>query len=81
VVGRDNTVTLGERVVALPPRTRGRSWAERRVEVRERLDGRVVVVADGMTIAHQAAPPAFTPGPRRAPSADLPLERVHRSGP
>ena len=70
VVGRDNTVTLGDRLVAVPPRARGRSWAERRVEVRELLDGRLVVVADGSAIAHQAAPRAFTLVPRRAPRVD-----------
>jgi transposase len=69
VVGRDNTVTLGERVLCLPARARGRSWAERRVDVRELLDGRLLVVADGAVIAEHAAPPGFVLVPRRAPRA------------
>ena len=69
-VARDNTVTLGERVVSLAPRARGRSWATRRLEVREFLDGRLVVFADGAPIAHQAAPAPFTLVPRRLVRAD-----------
>jgi hypothetical protein len=69
-VARDNTVTLGDRVVPLAPRPHGRSWAARRVEVRELVDGRVLVLADGTVVAQQAAPPAFTLVPRRPPHAD-----------
>jgi transposase len=67
VVSRDNTVTLGERVVSLAARARGRSWAGRRIDVRELLDGRLLVVTDGAVIAQHAAPPGFTLVPRRAP--------------
>src|SRR5919109_1697237 len=70
VVARDNTVTLGPRVLVLSPRARGRSWASRRVQVRELLDGRLLVMADDAVIAHQAAPPGFTFVPRRASRPD-----------
>ena len=67
LVARDNTVTLGPRVVQLPPRARGRSWAGRRLEVRELLDGRLLVLADGVGVAQQAAPTDFRFAPRHAP--------------
>jgi len=69
-VARDNIVTLGERVVPLAPRPHGRSWAGRRVEVRELVDGRLLVLAEGAVVAQQAAPSAFTLVPRRPPHAD-----------
>jgi hypothetical protein len=71
-VARDNTVTLGPRVLQLPPRARGRSWTRRTVEVRELLDGRLLVFADGRLLAHQPAPGDFTLKPRRPPNADRP---------
>jgi transposase len=77
VVARDNTVTFGERVLTLAPRARGRSWAGHRVEVRELLDGRLLVIADGIVIAHAAAPPRFTLVPRRL----SPHERAHSTAP
>jgi transposase len=67
LVARDNTVTLGPRVVQLPPRARGRSWAGRRLDVRELLDGRLLVLADGGVVAQQAAPTDFRFAPRYAP--------------
>ncbi|MGH6785432.1 MAG: ISNCY family transposase [Novosphingobium sp.] len=67
-VARDNTVRLGPRWVQLPRR---RSYAGRRVELRECLDGRLLVFTDGHCLATQAAPPAdFILRPRRGPSAD-----------
>jgi transposase len=77
VVARDNTVTLGARVVQLPARAHGRVWAERRVEVRELLNGRLLVLAEGVLLAQQAAPPGFTLVPRRAPK----LARIPRTAP
>ena len=69
-VARDNTVRLGPRWVQLPRR---RSYAGRRVEVRECLDGRLLVFADGRCLAAQPAPaPAFVLRPRQPPSADSP---------
>lgn len=73
VVARDNTVRLGSRIIQIPRGPRGRSYARRRVEVRELLDGRVVVLAGPTRIA-MGAPPAgeFTLVPRRSPHADRP---------
>jgi len=67
VVARDNTVRLGERWVQL----RGsRSYAGVRVDVRELLDGRLVVLHDGGIRGQTASPgPGFLLKPRRAPSA------------
>ena len=68
VVARDNTVRLGPRWVQL----RGRhSYAGRTVDVRELLDGRLVVLADDRVCGDQPSPsPAFILKPRRNPSAD-----------
>jgi transposase len=69
-VARDNTVTLGPRWVQLPRAPQGQSYAARRVEVRELLDGRLLVFTDHRLVATQAAPlTGFTLKPRRAPSA------------
>jgi Helix-turn-helix domain len=71
VVARDNTVRLGPRVIQIPRGPHGRSYARRRVEVRELLDGRVVVRADTTVIAVVASPSAdFTLVARRAPGVD-----------
>jgi transposase len=71
IVARDNTVRLGPRLIQIPPGPARRSYARRRVEVRELLDGRVVVLAAGRVIARSAAPGGeFTLAPRRAPGAD-----------
>jgi hypothetical protein len=67
-VAHDNTVRLGPRWVPLPRR---RSYAGRRVEVRECLDGRLLVFTDGQCLAMQSPPPAeFVLRPRRGPSSD-----------
>ena len=71
VVARDNTVRLGPRLIQIPPGPHGRSYARRRVEVRELLDGRLVVCADGIVIATGASPgPDFALVARRAPGED-----------
>lgn len=68
VVAHDNTVRLGPRWVQLPRR---RAYTGRRLEVRECVDGRLLVFADGHCLATQPAPPAdFVLRPRRGPSAD-----------
>jgi transposase len=69
IVGRDNTVRLGPRVIQIPRGPRGRSYARRRVEVRELLDGRVLVLLDGSVLTTVAGPPEFTLTPRVAPGA------------
>lgn len=70
-VARDNTLRLGARLIQIPRGPHGRSYAGCRVDVRECLDGAVLVFADARLIA-RAAPPAgdFTLAPRRGPSAD-----------
>ena len=68
VVAHDNTVRLGPRWVQLPRR---RAYTGRRLEVRECVDGRLLVFADGHCLATQPAPAAeFILRPRRSPSAD-----------
>jgi transposase len=68
VVARDNTVRLGPRLVQLPRGPHGRSYAGSRVEVRECLDGRLLVDAQGRRLATAPAPAgAFVLIPRRAP--------------
>ena len=70
-VARDNTVRLGARWIQIPRGPHGRSSAGGRVELRECLDGRLVVFHDGTRLASQPAPgPDFVLTPRRAPSAD-----------
>ena len=79
MVARDNTVRLGPRWVQLPPGRGGRTWAGTRVELRELLDGRVVVVHDERVCAQQPSPgPGFVLKPRRSPSADRRPARRHR---
>src|SRR5438445_3081498 len=71
VVARDHTIRLGERRVQLPSRAHGRGYAGLRVEVRELLDGRLVVRHDGRVLATQPSPgPDFVLTPRRAPSTE-----------
>ena len=67
-VAHDNTVCLGPRWVQLPRR---RSYTGRHVELRECLDGRLLVFTDGQCLATQPAPAAdFVLRPRRGPSSD-----------
>jgi transposase len=68
VVARDNTVRLGPRLIQIPPGPHGRSYARRRVEVRELLDRRAVVLADQTLIATAPSPAAdFALVPRDRP--------------
>ena len=73
IVARDNTVRLGPRLVQL----RGsRSYAGLTVEIRELLDGRIVVFHDGVLRGQTPSPgPAFILKPRRTPSHDRPRRR------
>jgi len=73
VVARDNTVRLGARFVQLRGR---RAYAGRAVEVRELLDGRLVVFHDGVLRGETPSPgPAFILKPRGGPSHDRPSRR------
>jgi len=68
VVAADNTVHLGPRWVQLPRR---RAYTGRRLEVRECLDGRLLVFADGHQLTTQSAPAAaFILRPLHGPSAE-----------
>jgi hypothetical protein len=80
VVTRDNTVRVGPRLVVVPPGPGRRSFARCHVEVRELLDGRVVVCYADQIIARQAAPAAdFVLAPRRAPNGDRRRPTARRS--
>jgi transposase len=73
VVARDNTVRIGPRWVQLPG---GRSSAGLTVELRELLDGRLLVLHDGVLRAEAPPPPGpFVLRPRRGPYADRRLSR------
>lgn len=56
-VGSDSCIRLEGMVLQLPPGPGGRSLAGRRVDVELRLDGRLLVVADGRLLAAVPAPP------------------------
>jgi len=94
VVARDNTVRLGARLVQIPRGPHGRSYAGCRVDLRECLDGRLLVDYQGTRLASApAADPAFVLIPRRAPrlraarraseegGRDLPLASNHSVSP
>jgi transposase len=66
-VAHDNTVRLSPRWVQIPRGPHGRSYAGNRVEVRECLDGRLLVDYQGRRLATAPAPAAdFVLVPRRA---------------
>lgn len=56
-VGSDSCIRLEGAVLQLPPGPGGRSLAGRRVEVELRLDGRLLVLAEGRLLAAVPAPP------------------------
>jgi hypothetical protein len=84
-VARDNTVHLGPRWIQIPAGPAHRSYAGCRVELRELLDGRLVVLHDRRILATQAAPGAdFVLKPRHAPSSNrrpAPRARVAATAP
>jgi hypothetical protein len=68
MVARDNTVRLGPRWVQIPRGPHGRSYARCRVDVRECLDGRLLVDYQGHRLVTAAAAASdFVLIPRRAP--------------
>jgi hypothetical protein len=77
VVARDNTVRLGTRWLQIPPGPRGHSYAGCRVELRELLDGRLVVLYQDSLLAVQPAPALFVLTPRSDPGRDR--QRVQES--
>lgn len=65
VVARDNVVSIPGHTLQLPPGTLRRSFAHQRVEVRELLDGRLLVLHQGRVLLEQPAPHGpFTLVPR-----------------
>ncbi len=65
-VAADNTVRLGLRWVQLPPGPGRRSWTGQYVELRELLDGRLVVLHDGRVLTTEpSGQPHFVLRPRR----------------
>jgi len=71
VVARDNTLSIPGRWVQIPPAPRQRSWHRAAVEVRELLDGRLLVVHPRRgVLAEQPAPPGpFVLQPRHSERA------------
>jgi transposase len=76
-VANDNTARLEERTVHVPPGPARRSYAQCRVELRELLDGRLLVLYHEQIIARQAPPhdwhglkPRARHNRRRAPRTD-----------
>ncbi len=67
-VARDNTVRLGSRWLQLPPGPGGRSYAGRRLELRECVDGRLLALEAGRILAEQ-----LSPGPDFVAAAPLRL--------
>ncbi|MEO5918479.1 MAG: ISNCY family transposase [Candidatus Limnocylindrales bacterium] len=57
IVAADNTIRFGGRVLQLGPVSGRRSLARTRVEVHERLDGSLLVLWRGESVATAAAPP------------------------
>src|SRR5215470_1964257 len=71
IVARDNTVRVASRWAQIPPGSGGRSYAGCRVEVRELLDGRLMVFYQGGLLVTQPAPRGpFVLSPRANPSGD-----------
>jgi transposase len=58
VVARDNTLRLGARLVQIPRGPHGRAYAGYRVELRECLDGRLLVDYQGTRLASAPTPGA-----------------------
>ncbi len=77
VVSRDNVVTMPGCTLHLPPGPNHRSHRGRRVEVRELLDGRIIVRDGQRLLLEQPAPSSdFTLVPRSAHSEQRRLERT-----
>jgi transposase len=86
VVALDHTVSLVSERLTIPPGPSGRSYARCRVEVRELLDGRRLVLYQGHRIAEYPAPTGpFTLRPRATSRAHylpvMPSVRPVRSRP
>jgi hypothetical protein len=79
LVARDNTVRVSGRWAQIPPGPGGRSYAGCRVDVRELLDGRLLVFYQGVLLVTQPAPSGpFALKPRTAPSHERRPARQQR---
>jgi transposase len=78
VVGRDNVVSIPGCTLQIPPGPHRRSYAHARVEVRELLDGRLLVLHDDHVLIEQPAPLA---GFHLAPRGSTRPERRPRRPP
>lgn len=77
IVARDNTVHLGARWIQIPPGPGRRSYAGCGVDVRELIDGRLLVFYQDVRIASQSSPGAgFVLKPRSHPSVDRARRRA-----
>jgi hypothetical protein len=82
-VAPDNTVRLGARWAQIPPGPHGRSYAGSRVDLRECVDGRLLVGRPGGRLVSQPSPgPDFVLTPRSKPHAERTRRlRASRSAP
>ena len=81
-VAHDNTVRVGSRWVQIPPGPGGRSYVGCRVEVRELLDGRLVVLYQERCLTTLPSPgPAFILRPRAPARPPRSLSASRRSDP
>ena len=74
IVRRDHQVSIPGVAIALPPGPGGRGYAGCVVEVRELLDGRILVMFEDRVLLERPAPSgSFTLAPRRGRSAPAPV--------
>ena len=83
-MARDNTIQYHGRTLQLFPHADRTSYAGARVDVQERLDGRVLVAYRGTVLTPQEAPPlaeslrtAIRVPPATAPSEPMPARNGH----
>jgi hypothetical protein len=86
VVSRDNVVSIHGLTLQVPPGAYRRSFAHTRVEVRELLDGRQLVLHEGRVLLEQPAPlggftlaPRGSASPKRRPRHETPRPRSLRT--
>ena len=77
-MANDNTVQFDHTTLQLLPDTHRFSYARANVEVQERLDGSLVVVHQGRTLASEPAPPA--PVTLRARNGRRSNGHIHSNG-
>lgn len=78
VVRLDNTVSIAGETLQLPPGPHGRGYARCRVEVRELLDGRLLVLYQARLLTQFPAPPGPFSLVPRAGSRPRPESSAHR---